>query len=35
MHTVMIVIYLLSTVGNVTVTDDCCTVKVAKLIVMI
>ena len=31
----MIVIYLLSIVRNVIVTDDCCTVKVAKLMVMI
>ena len=30
----MIIINLLSTVGDVNVTDDCCTVKVAVLVVI-
>ena len=39
MYVLMIVIHLLSTVGDVNVTDDCCTVKVmefsSKLIISI
>ena len=31
MYVLMIVIHLLSTVGDVNVTDDCCTVKVMEL----
>ena len=30
----MVVIYLISTVGDVIVTVDCCTMKVAGLVVM-
>ena len=29
LHQIMIIIHLLSTVDNVIVTDDCCTVKIA------
>ena len=34
MYLVIIVLHLLSTVGDVNVSDDCCTVKVAGLVVI-
>ena len=34
MYVLIIVIHLLSTVADVIVTDDCCTVKVVGLVVM-
>ena len=34
MYLLIIVIHLLSTVGDVNVSDDCCTVNVAGLVVM-
>ena len=34
MYVLIIVIHLLSTVADVIVIDDCCTVKVAGLVVM-
>ena len=33
MYVLIIVIHLLSTVGDVIITDNCCTVRVAELLV--